>query len=136
MVPSRALAKQGDYGEDEDDPYGEQDAEGGLTASEDANGAGGATRAGGGEVDLLSMDELTVNDAPRAVPAVGPVGVGANPGIGGVVDLFGGGSGASGVGVPQPQPSPKQVVEACPSRLGVGCFIGLSVTSPSIVIYA
>lgn len=109
--------KDGDY-DDEEDDYGESNAEGGLTGPDSANGAGG----GGGEVDLLSMDELTVSDTPRAVPPVAGVAVGvgadmmapaapaaAAVGMGGMVDLFGGGG-----GTPVPQPAPKQV-GCCPS---------------------
>lgn len=88
--------KQEEYEEDEDE-YGEANAEGGLTGlSDKANGGGG-----GGEVDLLSMDDLTVSDpAPPAAAA----GIGG--GGGGIEDLFGGGSVG---GVPAPQAVQKQV---------------------------
>lgn len=91
--------------EEDDDEYGEANAEGGLTGSSDTGNGGG----GGGDVDLLSMDELTVSDpTPPAAAAMAPTGDVSGLG-GGMADLFGV-SGAGG-GVAAPQGVQKQVWE-------------------------
>ena len=96
-----------DEGEDEgqgEEDYGYDDgnADGGLTASSgNANGTGG-----GGEVDLLSMDDLSINDAPANPASVAAIVPHAAAAVGaGLNDLFGGGV----AGPAQPQPVPKQV---------------------------
>lgn len=102
-----------DYAEeDEDYEYGDANAEGGLTGDDNANGGAGA---GAGAVDLLSMDDLSVNDAPPAAAAVA-----AAPAGGGIEDLFGGGGGG-GAGVAQPQAAVKTVV--CTAQQGQGLEI-------------
>lgn len=71
-------------------------------------------------MDLLSMDELTINDTPAQAAPVGVnvgIGVGVSAGVmppgaqpvaalGGMEDLFGGGMPRSAVGVPQKQVNP------------------------------
>lgn len=101
--------------EEDDDEYGEANAEGGLTGSSDTGNGGG----GGGDVDLLSMDELTVSDpTPPAAAAMAPTGDVSGLG-GGMADLFGV-SGAGG-GVAAPQGVQKQVV--CTPEQGQGLEI-------------
>lgn len=79
--------------EDEDYEYDGGNAEGGLTGTSDSANANGGS--GGGAVDLLSMDDLSINDtpAPAPIPAAGAAPAG---GGGGIIDLFGGGGVAAG----------------------------------------
>lgn len=114
-----------DYAEeDEDYEYGDANAEGGLTGSDNANEGAGA---GAGAVDLLSMDDLSVNDPPPAAAAVAPVAAG------GMEDLFGGGGGGGAGAAVQPQAVVKTVracvgicvlpmcLEGCAALLAIDC---------------
>eukprot|EP00904_Undaria_pinnatifida_P012779 jgi/Undpi1/8631/HiC_scaffold_25.g11096.m1 len=96
--------------EDEDYEYGDANAEGGLTGSDNADGGAGA-----GAVDLLSMDDLSVNDPP---PAAAPAAAG------GMEDLFGGGGGG-GAGAAQPQAvvKPVSACVVCTAQQGQGLEI-------------
>ncbi|CAN0203439.1 unnamed protein product, partial [Ectocarpus sp. 4 AP-2014] len=106
--------------DDEDaEEYANEDGEDYEYDSNNADGLTGPsdTSNGSGAVDLLSMDDLSVNDSPAPVAAAAAA-VPAAPAGGGIVDLFGGGAGAAA-----PPAAPVQKPVVCPAAQGGGLEI-------------
>ncbi|CAN0100635.1 unnamed protein product [Scytosiphon promiscuus] len=101
--------------EDEDYEYDGSNAEGGLTGTSDSANGG----SGGGAVDLLSMDDLSINDTPAPAPVAAAGVAPAAAGGGGIIDLFGGG----GVGAAAPAAPAVQKTLVCPAAQGQGLEI-------------
>ncbi|CBN78519.1 Coatomer protein complex, beta sub-unit [Ectocarpus siliculosus] len=118
---SRAEDEDLDDDDEDAEEYANEDGEDYEYDSNNADGLTGPsdTSNGSGAVDLLSMDDLSVNDAPApAAAAAAAAAVPAAPGGGGIVDLFGGGAGAAA-----PPAAPVQKTVVCPAAQGGGLEI-------------